>query len=298
MKTTQIALVLALLVPFAATACSGAGTNVATATAQEAATKAPLTVQVDGPLRTVVDAFAEVPLRPAQRTEIESLITASVQRHKVSNPGKEVMLELASQIEKGSIDEAALKTKMDASKAAMDPIRAEDHKAIQRVHDLLDASQRTALVDSLEAKRGERFGHHGDKAKEDVAGAPNKEHGFRHGGGMGFGMMKELNLTADQQSKIQEAMKADMQSWKAAGGEHKDHAARADHEKRENPLEAFKADTFDANKALSFGHEGHEGMGPERMIHMAKVVTPILTPEQRATAAKLIRDHADGPKQH
>jgi Spy/CpxP family protein refolding chaperone len=165
MKTAQIALVLALLIP-AATACSGAGTNVATATAQEAATKAPLSVQVDGPLRTVVDAFAEVPLRPAQRTEIESLITASVQRHKTSNPGKEVMLELASQIEKGAIDEAALKTKMDASKAAMDPVRIEDRKAVQRVHDLLDAGQRAALVDTLEAKRGERFGlYHGDHDK-------------------------------------------------------------------------------------------------------------------------------------
>jgi Spy/CpxP family protein refolding chaperone len=295
------------LIP-AATACSGAGTNVATATAQEAATKAPLSVQVDGPLRTVVDAFAEVPLRPAQRTEIESLITASVARHKASSPGKEVMLELASQIEKGTIDEAALKTKMDASKAAMDPVRIEDRKAVQRVHDLLDAGQRAALVDTLEAKRAERFGapqgggH--DKAKDD---GEHKEHGFRHNGGpgmgmgMGFGMMKELNLTADQQSKIQEAMKADMQSWKSAnaGKDHErpEHADRAQHE---NPLDAFKGDTFDAEKALSFGH--HDGsaqgghFGPERMIHMAKVIVPILTPEQRATAAKLIRERADGPK--
>jgi hypothetical protein len=32
------------------------------------------------------------------------------------------------------------------------------------------------------------------------------------------------------------------------------------------------------------------------MIHMAKVITPILTPEQRTTAAKLIRERADGSK--
>jgi hypothetical protein len=52
-------------------------------------------------------------------------------------------------------------------------------------------------------------------------------------------------------------MKADMQSWKAANaGKDHEHADHADRAKHENPLEAFKADQFDAEKALSFG--GHE----------------------------------------
>lgn len=273
MKTTQIALVLALLAP-AAVACSGAGTNVTTATAQEAATKAPLGVQVQGPLSTIADAFAEVPLRPAQRTEIASLVSAANDRHVKAQPAhKDVMLALADQVEKGNIDEAALQTKIDAAKAQMTSVAAEDRKAVQRVHDMLDADQRTALVDALEAKRHERFGSH------------EGQHEGRMGHMGGFGMMgKELNLSADQKAKIHEAMQADMKSYKAQGDVKHERGQHA------NPFDAFKADTFDVEKAFP-AHEGDRMMGGA--IHFAKVAVPILTHEQRTTAAKILRDRAD-----
>ena len=69
MKTFTFGLVLALV--SGAVACSGGATNVQSTTAQSAATKAPLAVQVSGPLRGIADACADVPLRPDQRTSIE-----------------------------------------------------------------------------------------------------------------------------------------------------------------------------------------------------------------------------------
>lgn len=154
----------------------------------------------------------------------------------------------------------------------MTSLQAEDRKAIQRAHDLLDADQRTALVDALQAKRHERFGEH---------------HEGRHMGG--FGMMgKELNLSADQKAKIHEAMQADMKSWKAQAGDVK-------HERHEhaNPLEQFKADAFNIDTVFP-AHEHDRMMGGA--IHFAKIATPILTPEQRVTAAKMIRERAEFKK--
>src|SRR5581483_9776161 len=190
MKTASLALVIALV--SGAAACSGSATNVPSQTAQAAATKAPLAVQVSGPLRGIADAFADVPLRPDQRASIESELKNAEDRHaKIKPLAKDAILLLADQIEKGTIDESALEPKVDAVVAALEPIRNEDRAAIQRAHDLLDADQRAALVDALDAKHHERFGKH-----------------MMGGRGMGFKKMAEdLNLSADQKAKLFEAFR-------------------------------------------------------------------------------------------
>jgi len=269
MKTTHFALVLALLAP--AAACSGTSTNVPTSTAQQAATKAPLNVQVEGPLRTIADSFAEVPLRPDQRSEIESLMTASQARHAPMKPLiKDVVLTLADQIEKGTLDEAALQTKVDAALAAMKPIQAEDRKAIQRAHDLLDKDQRDALVSAMESKRESRFGKWGGGRRE------------------GFGKIAEqLNLTADQKAKIFDAMHSEFQN-----GEHPNF--REFKERHEKAMDAFKADSFNVDRDMpQVDMAEHATKMLERGTRIAKTVLPILTPDQRTTAAKLLRDRAE-----
>jgi hypothetical protein len=292
MKSTHFALVLALVAP--AAACSGQAPNVSTQTAEQVATKAPLSVQVEGHLRRIADAFAEVPLRPDQRAEIESLMTAANQRHQTLKPiAKDVMLLLADQIEKGAIDESALQPKIDAAVAAFKPVQAEDRKAIQRAHDILDKSQREALVGAIEAKHHERFG--GDDGED--AGAEDHHRRSRGPWGiMGMGKMaQELDLTPDQRAKIFDAVRAEIQADHARAHAGEDHPRwREWREHRYRSLAAFKKDDFQIDRDMPAMDpaKGAQKM-VEHGVRLAKVALPILSPDQRAIAAKLIREHLD-----
>ena len=267
MKTVTFGLVLALV--SGAVACSGSATNVQASTAQAAATKAPLAIQVSGGLRTPADAFAEVPLRPEQRASIEQEFKQAEDRHAKLKPlGKDVILLLADQIEKGTIDEAALQPKVDAAVAALKPMQGEDRKAIQRVHDLLDADQRSALVDALDAKHHERFG------KDHMGGA-----GFRK-------IAEELDLSMDQKAKIFQAVRAEAGTKQGGWGEMKEH--------REKAMESFKTDQFQIDQAAPpMDLEKGSKQMLERGVRFARVALPVLTPEQRATAARILREKAD-----
>jgi uncharacterized membrane protein len=278
MKTlTTSVFVFALL--SGAVACSGGATNVQSTTAQSAATKAPLAVQVSGPLRGIADSFADVPLRPEQRSAIEGELKQAEDRHaKIKPLVKDAALLIADQIEKGTIDEAALQPKIDAAVAAFKPTRDEDRKAIQRVHDLLDADQRTALVDALDTKHHERFG------KQDGKGRG----GFHK-------IAEELNLSADQKAKIFEAMRNEAladgpeHAFKEGWGEKIEMKQR--HEKAR---EAFKTDAFKIDEAApAMDMEKGSKQMFEHGVRFAHAALPILTAEQRTTAARIIRERAD-----
>lgn len=275
MKVTSFALVLGLV--SGAVACSGGATNVPASTAQAAATKAPLAVVVSGPLRSVADAFAEVALRPEQRASIEQELGQAEDRHAKLGPlGKDVVLLLADQIEKGVIDEAALQPKVDAAVAAFKPMQGEDRKAIQRVHDLLDADQRSALVDALDAKHRERFG------KDHMGGG-----GFRK-------IAEDLDLSMDQKARIFQAVRAEAS---ARGDE--EHGVKQGgwgemKERREKTMESFKTDQFQVDQAMppmDLDKGGKKMLA--RGVRVARAALPILTPEQRATVARILRERAD-----
>jgi len=234
---------------------------------------------------------------------------------------KDVANALADQIEKGAIDDAALQAKVDAGIAVYKPISAEDRKAVERVHALLDASQRTALVDALEAKRHERFGKFAKAAMG--AGGPPDQAKAPDGPPGPFQMMQELNLTAEQKVKLMDAMRAElpMMGDHDGPGEHGRHRAgpghegrggdsaenKGEHEKGEHAwggmghqgkvLEAFKSDHFVMDEVAPQGDmEKAVKGGLDHGVRFAKVALPILTEEQRKTAAKLIRERADkGP---
>lgn len=280
MKTASLALVLALV--SGSVACSG-NTGVPGVTARAATTKAPLDVQVQGPLRGIADSFAEIALRPEQRTAIETELAQAEARHATLRPmAKEIALLVADQIEKGEIDDAVLQPKIQAAIAAFAPVRDADRQAIQRAHDLLDADQRVAIVDALDARHHDRFAKH--------AGA---EHGpGRHGM---HDVVEQLELTADQKSKIFEAVKNE---WLADGPEHAFKEGFGERieakQRRERACEAFKADTFKIDEgAPKFDLEKGGQKMLKHGLRVAKEVLPMLTPEQRSKAAAMIRERAD-----
>jgi Spy/CpxP family protein refolding chaperone len=137
-----------------------------------------------------------------------------------------------------------------------------------RLHDILDKTQRGKLVDAIEA----RFGHHGDKM------------GKGPGHMMKWG--KDLNLTDQQRAQIRNAVVARAVANKdAMRGQWREMRAEG-----KALLERFEQDTFtlDDGSLQMLGRARIEA-GIDRVLGMAEIVLPILTPEQRNLAAAKIR---------
>jgi Spy/CpxP family protein refolding chaperone len=264
-------------------------------TSASAATKAPIGANAHGMIRLVGDALGEVPLRADQRAEIEKLASEAETRHApMGNARKELMLAFADQVEKGSIDKAALQPKLDKVTADFETVHADDRAALVKLHGLLDAEQRNAFVDALEKQMKAKHGEHGERG----------ERGHHAGGSMkGFGKLKQLaedlKLTDDQKTQLREAMRGahaeGKEAWKEArkahGPSHAEWKKGGLHGKK--ALEAFREDKLDLDK-LAPPRDGKPmaRFGAGRMTVLAEKLVPILTPEQRKIAADKLRTMA------
>ncbi len=240
-------------------------------------TKAPVGANTHGFVKVFGEALGEVPLRPEQRAEIEKLATEADARHAPTAEGrKELMLAFADQVEKGTIDKAALQPKIDRVTADFEKIRAEDRAALNKLHAILDAEQRGAFVDALESRMKGKHGEHSRGRME------------------GFGKLKQLaedlKLTDAQKSQIRDALRDAHEHGREHGKGHGPWKGRG-HGK--HPLEAFRGESFDLDKVAP-QHDADKArpmgaFGVERMSAMAEKILPILTPEQRKIAADKLR---------
>jgi len=242
-------------------------------TQASAATKAPVGAQTHGAVKMVGEALGEVPLRTDQRTELEKLASDAESRHAgLADGRKDLANAIADQIEKGTIDRAALQPKIDRVIADFEKVHPADQAALTRMHALLDKDQRNAFVDALEAKLKD---HHGE-----------------HGPMQGFAHLKqladELKLTDDQRSQIRTVL---MDAHKEGKGEHGGpHEWKARMHEGKKALESFRTDTFDAAAVGPKGDlKDKAAQGTTRIVGIAEKVLPILTPEQRKIAADKLR---------
>lgn len=299
-------LALGVTLSLGAVACSGGAQEAPPATAQTAQSLAPVGASTHGAVRMMGQALGEVPLRPDQRTELEKLATQAEERHvKVHEQAKALMLAFADQVEKGQIDRAALKPKIDATVAAFEASRPADRAAIERTHAILDPSQRDKFVEALKAKMKEHHGHHGGEhaAKGEHEGkAEHAEKGEHHAAAWGrgglFQLGRQMNLSDDQKDKIKDVFKdIHKQHQSAAGADAPHHgppAGMMPHHEMGKVLEAFKGDKFSMDQvAPAQDVKARAQVGSDRILTVAEKIVPILTPEQRALAAKMIRDKAN-----
>lgn len=279
-------------IPALAVACGGTVEHTPQ-TSASASTKAPIGTNTHGVVRVVGEALSEVPLRTDQRTEIERLAADAEARHAPLVEGrKELMLAFAEQIEQGSIDKAALQSKIDRVKVAIEKSQTDDRLALVKLHDILDAEQRGAFVDTIQrnmkAKRGEEAFH-------------------------GLGRLKqisdELKLTDEQKTQLHDVLRdAHRQRGASDSKDLDDRRAHGDgtalgewknHHGDKKALDAFRADKLDLDKVAP-PHDLNRmvAFGAERMTGFVEKVLPILTPEQRKMAADKVRTLAasdDGP---
>lgn len=269
-------------------------------TQASAVSKAPIAPQTHGVVKLFGDALGEVALRPDQRTELEKIAVAAEQRHVAMADGKkELMLAVADQVEKGSIDRAALQPKIDRIIADLEKGRPEDTASLARLHAILDAEQRNAFADALETKF--KHGHHGhggagekggggEKGEKGAKGEPGDHGGGAHNGGGMHGMMQlaeDLKLTDDQKSQIKDALKAGREG----------HSVREMFDRMnegKKVLESFRSDKFDASVATPAPEKLREraAIGTSRALGVAEKILPILTPDQRKLAAEKLRTMA------
>jgi Spy/CpxP family protein refolding chaperone len=178
----------------------------------------------------------------------------------VDKAKRDLLADLAKGIESGRIDESMLKPDEEKVEKAADAASPDVRSSFQKMHDLLDADQRKQFVSNFREALQKR------ESKLD----PNAQVGE---------WAKTLSLTDDQKQKIAGILAED----KSANDEMR---ARLD-----KVLDAFSSDSFAIDQVLP---EGSEKDRADKMMHrivdQARKVTDILTPEQRATAAKTIRD--------
>jgi Spy/CpxP family protein refolding chaperone len=213
------------------------------------------------------EALDKVSLRADQKAEVDQMAAAAKARHEGVRAAHVALRgAVADQILAGKIDRAALKPQIDALLAAIDQTRPDDRAALVRLHDLLDSKQRGELVDAVESSFRSRMQQHQGH------GGPQK-------------WASDLNLSDAQRDQIKAAMRDQFHQ----NGDAMREQWRGAHEQGRRLLQSFREEKFtlDGAAQLFGGDKIEHGIG--RMLDLASVALPVLTPEQRATAAQKIR---------
>ena len=216
-------------------------------------------------------------LSTSQRQQIEGLVQQERTAHTNVAAARSQLLEaLAGKVAAGSVDDAALAPNVQAVEGAIQADEPGDRAAIEKLHAILTPAQRTELVTRLEARR-----HYGRQTVAEAGGDAGAELRMGHVGGMMWG--RALNLTDAQKQQIGANLRSsggapDKAGWKESG--------QAQHQ----VLEAFKADRFVMSEVAPPRDPRLVEQGVERVVRIAKASAPVLTADQRATAAAKLRE--------
>jgi len=235
-------------------------------------------------------------LKPEQRTKIEALRaqldpaknTASVTAR------KELRQLLSEGLSQGAIDRTKADAKVEDLVKSVQLQQDAMLDSLNQLHSILDANQRTELVNSLAARKhehgkGER-GHwnKGEKGKQKGHGP-----GFRHGGRDGRAdwapgklkqIAREIGLSSEQVSRIRARAMEGMQHEKVERPDRKQ--AR---ERLRAAAEAFKGDRFDA-RTVGMGQEMsvQARRHAQIFVRLVDAAAHELSPEQRKQLAQIL----------
>jgi len=219
-----------------------------------------------------------------QRAAIEKLIAS---RRAAGVPVRQAEAQLltilAQQVEQAKIDPQGLSASVNAEQSASNAKVAAERDALAQLHSILSAAQRQQLVDRIEQAR---HGHEGHERGEGREGGREGREGHEGHGGRWLG--RALDLTPGQEAQIRANLEAERNAAPDAHAGHGGHGGE-----RGKLLEGFRGDAFDPS---TFVTAHNRGVGIERL---AEAAVPVLTSEQRATLANLLRQraaHESAPK--
>jgi Spy/CpxP family protein refolding chaperone len=260
-------LVIAFAALLAACGATGSGVNfdlTPTPKMPEVTPTKPSTPDV-GVISMISDAIASLQLTKDQSTQVSALVHDLEQHHAaVEEARKHLSLDIAASVEVGVVDDRGLaKDGAELGKARVE-VAPTDAKALEELHQILTPDQRKQFAASLNAAA--------EKLRNDDA--QRRYSNWR----------SDLEINTDQNEKIEPRLDAD--GSLAA-------SARAEQEAWRRRLRAtandFAGDTY---KASAYGDPDVVATTVERVRRLAvflSVVVPVLTPEQRKTAAANLR---------
>jgi Spy/CpxP family protein refolding chaperone len=245
--------------------------------AATAAVQASQSVRTHGPAARFLNAVDTIDLRADQVRKVAAIRATLAEQTTAGRAARSALAaEIAQQVRTGVLDDTRTQPLRDQIKTAMTATRPAVQQAIQQLHDLLDASQRQALVDALPS-----HADHADHADHGARRAQMKARMDK--------IAAELSLTEEQRTTIHDQMRAAF-----AGHEHKD-GMRGNHEQWKGRGDALKAafvsETFDATALGAGDHAGRMAhrFGKMRRAFLAAAV-PVLTPAQRNILASKIQN--------
>ena len=225
-------------------------------------------------------ALRDVKLRPDQRAQIEPIKKEATSKRAALRAAKRALLEAtASQIEAARFDRVALKRPIDAVLLAWaDDSRAE-RGALDKLHVVLEKEQREQLSNAIEAQ----LGHDGHDGHDGRDGREGRDDAWEGGDVRRLG--EDLKLDKEQRHQLSAWFK------EQAKGERESHSQAKERERR--LLEAFKGDKYQSEQAYpAAAARARPQEEVDRFIAVAEQLHPVLTVEQRAIAATMLRDRA------
>jgi Spy/CpxP family protein refolding chaperone len=205
------------------------------------------------------------------RTELRSVMAPE----RTAEQG--LLATLADGLSGANLDAASVSVAVAQVAKAAATVHDASAEALNQLHAILTPPERAALVDKVEA----HWAIWQKENAEELAASNNTQSGH-------FATLTtELDLTADQVDKIRAAL---------GGGEKEvpriDRGQIAAHVHAFG--DAFRGETFDA-RLLTTGNAANTGLsgwGAAHLAHVVETMAPLLTPDQRATLASKLREHA------
>lgn len=228
------------------------------------------TEQAPAPARTshgfvqiLGEALSEVTLRPDQEAAVEALGTQiEPLQAKVDDAENDILEALAGQVRGGHVDREALEPLVAAYADARQEVSGDLRAALEKLHDLFDASQREDFADAVE----------------------NRVHGVRRAilaGEQLDDLAQQLALTDAQKQKISEGLQQLAPSL--------EHERAAIHQ----AIEGFRGDAFSVEEYLPQSKVPERARRrAERIIDLTDSIVGLLDPAQREKLADRIHEAA------
>jgi Spy/CpxP family protein refolding chaperone len=230
-----------------------------------------------GVTRFIAMSLDTLGVSPEQRAAIEKLrdsLRASAEPVRAAE--QSLLGKLADGLDAGNVDAASADAAVAQVTAAAAGVQAASAGALNELHAVLTPQERGALVDKVESHWSVW-----QAANSDETGPSNRDSGRL------ATVATELALTPDQVDKIRPGLADGTKAVPRL-----DPAEIAAHLRAFG--DAFRGDRFDA-RALATGGPANAhlvGWGAAHLVHFVETVSPVLTPEQRATFAEQLREHA------
>jgi Spy/CpxP family protein refolding chaperone len=232
-----------------------------------------------GVLTLVLMSLKDLDLSADQRGAVDKIrVDLDAKMAPAREAGKELSSTLADGVAAGSVDRAKVEKAIDNLVRQVQALHDAELSALDQLHAALNKEQRTKLVDELKA--------HWEKWKE--AHGRDEAESKEHRAGYLATLVQELGLSKQEAEKIKANFR---EAMKKAPQDHA-HKEVQDHLQALGP--AFKSDKFDAKTLKGAkGADGHMARwGATRRARFIEAATPVLTPEERAKLAQMIRDRA------